>query len=97
MRRTTVGTAGGITLGLTASIGGLASPGVGALADATSLRSALAPLALMPMLSRGCCSTLPEPGVPQPPAATPEKGDGTGAALSANATLTPEPNRLPRR
>ncbi|MGW6464269.1 MFS transporter [Streptomyces rubiginosohelvolus] len=61
-----VGTASGITLGLTVSIGGLASPAVGALADATSLRTALAPLVLMPVLSWLFFRTLPEPGVPRP-------------------------------
>ncbi|MFD4129810.1 MFS transporter [Streptomyces globisporus] len=61
-----VGTASGITLGLTVSIGGLASPAVGALADATSLRTALAPLVLMPVLSWLFFRTLPEPAVPRP-------------------------------
>ncbi|GGP57782.1 MFS transporter [Streptomyces sindenensis] len=59
-----VGTASGITLGLTVSIGGLAGPAIGALADATSLRTALAPLVLMPALSWLFFRTLPEPGVP---------------------------------
>ena len=57
-----VGTAGGITLGLTVSVGGLAGPGLGALADGTSLQTALAPLALMPVLSWLFFRTLPEPG-----------------------------------
>ncbi|WP_328475026.1 MFS transporter [Actinoplanes sp. NBC_00393] len=46
-----VGTASGITLGLTVSVGGLASPAIGAVADATSLRTALTPLIVMPALS----------------------------------------------
>lgn len=61
-----VGTASGVTLGLTVSIGGLASPAIGSLADATSLQTALAPLVLMPVLSWLLLRTLPEPGVPQP-------------------------------
>lgn len=63
-----VGTASGITLGLTVSIGGLVSPLIGGLADATSLRTALAPLVLMPVLSWLLFRTLsePEPTVPQP-------------------------------
>ncbi|MEW2399263.1 MFS transporter [Streptomyces sp. NPDC046862] len=56
-----VGTAGGITLGLTVSVGGLASPLIGSLADATSLRTALTPLILMPALSWLLFRTLPEP------------------------------------
>ncbi|MFJ5048531.1 MFS transporter [Streptomyces sp. NPDC088719] len=59
-----VGTASGITLGLTVSIGGLASPAIGALADATSLRTALTPLVAMPLLSWLLFRTLPEPGTP---------------------------------
>ncbi|MGW4896316.1 MFS transporter [Kitasatospora sp. NPDC004240] len=60
-----IGTASGITLGLTVSVGGLASPLVGALADASSLRTALAPLILMPALSWLLFRTLPEPGAPR--------------------------------
>lgn len=56
-----VGTASGITLGLTVSIGGLAGPLIGHLADATSLRTALAPLILMPALSWFMFRTLPDP------------------------------------
>ncbi len=44
-----VGTASGVTLGLAVSIGGVASPLVGALAEATSLRWALASLVSMPV------------------------------------------------
>ncbi|GAA2204651.1 MFS transporter [Streptomyces bangladeshensis] len=59
-----VGTAGGVTLGLTVSVGGLASPLIGRVADATSLRTALAPLVLMPVLSWLLLRTLPEPAGP---------------------------------
>ncbi|MFD5756041.1 MFS transporter [Streptomyces sp. NPDC127044] len=67
---TRVGTAGGITLGLTVSIGGLVSPLIGTVADATSLRTALTPLVLMPVLSWLLFRTLPEPTAPKPRAAT---------------------------
>jgi FSR family fosmidomycin resistance protein-like MFS transporter len=60
-----IGTASGITLGLTVSFGGLASPAIGSLADATSLRTALAPLILMPVVSWLLFRTLPEPHSPQ--------------------------------
>ncbi|MFD3704508.1 ATP phosphoribosyltransferase regulatory subunit [Nocardia sp. NPDC058658] len=56
-----VGTASGITLGLAVSIGGLATPLIGGIADATSLRTALTPLILMPALSWLLFRTLPEP------------------------------------
>ncbi|MFF4398783.1 MFS transporter [Streptomyces sp. NPDC001480] len=61
-----VGTASGITLGLTVSVGGLAGPAIGSLADATSLHTALTPLVLPPVLSWLLFRTLPEPGAPQP-------------------------------
>ncbi|WP_037898740.1 MFS transporter [Streptomyces sp. NRRL S-350] len=61
-----VGTASGITLGLTVSVGGLAGPLIGGLADAASLRTALLPLVLMPVLSWALFRTLPEPaGAPE--------------------------------
>ncbi|EST20064.1 hypothetical protein M878_40345 [Streptomyces roseochromogenus subsp. oscitans DS 12.976] len=61
-----VGTAAGITLGLAVSVGGLTSPLIGRLADATSLRTALAPLVLMPVLCWLLLRTLPEPAAPRP-------------------------------
>lgn len=59
-----VGTATGVTLGLTVSVGGLAAPAVGALADATSLRTALLPLVALPVVGRLLLSGLREPGPP---------------------------------
>ncbi|WP_424640569.1 MFS transporter [Embleya sp. AB8] len=57
-----VGTASGVTLGLAVSIGGVATPAIGALAEATTLRIALTPLialcAAAWLLGRG----LTEPG-----------------------------------
>lgn len=60
-----VGTASGVTLGLTVSVGGLASPLIGALADATTLRTALAPLIALPALGRLLLRTLHEPALPE--------------------------------
>ncbi|WP_069739185.1 MFS transporter [Streptomyces sp. EN27] len=74
-----VGTAGGITLGLTVSVGGLAGPAIGALADATSLRTALAPLVLMPLLSWLFFRSLPEPGGPGVVSADAAARSGSGA------------------
>ncbi|MCG5441422.1 MFS transporter [Micromonospora sp. NIE79] len=62
---TRVGTASGITLGLTVSVGGLVSPLIGGVADAISLQVALAPLILMPALSWLLFRTLPEPPAPR--------------------------------
>ncbi|MFK4543036.1 FSR family fosmidomycin resistance protein-like MFS transporter [Streptomyces tendae] len=59
-----IGTASGITLGLTVSVGGLSSPVIGTIADRTSLQTALAPLILMPLLAWLLFRTLPEPAGP---------------------------------
>ncbi|MEU2438412.1 MFS transporter [Streptomyces rubradiris] len=76
-----VGTASGVTLGLAVSIGGLAGPAIGGLADATSLRTALAPIVLMPVLSWLLLRTLSEPSVPRFRTEVPAKGDDAGTAL----------------
>jgi len=70
-----VGTASGITLGLTVSIGGLASPLIGALADATSLRTALMPLIAFPGLAWLLFRFLAEP--PAPRLGVPARNEGT--------------------
>ncbi|MFG2603084.1 MFS transporter [Streptomyces sp. NPDC048514] len=69
-----IGTASGVTLGLTVSVGGLTSPLLGRLADSTSLRTALTPLITMPALSWLLLRALPEPAVlkPQPTAPAPQ-------------------------
>jgi FSR family fosmidomycin resistance protein-like MFS transporter len=59
-----VGTASGVTLGLTVSVGGLASPLIGTVADHTSLRTALTPLVLLPALNWLVTRGLPEPAAP---------------------------------
>ncbi|MFF9042276.1 MFS transporter [Streptomyces sp. NPDC014892] len=74
-----VGTASGITLGLTVSIGGLVSPVIGTLADRTSLQTALTPLILMPVLAWLLFRTLPEPCLPSPSGTTASKGEEADA------------------
>lgn len=59
-----VGTASGVTLGLAVSVGGLAAPLIGMLADATSLRTALVPLIALPVLGRLLLRGLREPASP---------------------------------
>lgn len=71
-----VGTASGVTLGLTVSVGGLAAPAVGALADATSLHTALLPLVALPAVGRILLCGLREPGA----------GDQTVVAGSASSS-----------
>ena len=56
-----IGTASGVTLGLSVSIGGLAAPLLGVIAQATSLHTALTPLLIMPALARVVSRSLPEP------------------------------------
>ncbi|MFB9905598.1 MFS transporter [Allokutzneria oryzae] len=71
---TRVGTASGLTLGLAISVGGIASPLIGVLADNTSLQTALAPLVILPALSWLMIRTLPEPtlaAVAEPASAPP--------------------------
>ncbi|MEU9703607.1 MFS transporter, partial [Streptomyces sp. NPDC047981] len=66
-----VGTASGVTLGLAVGVGGIATPFVGALADATSLRTALAPLIALPAVGWLLLRTLREPAAPVTGAGTP--------------------------
>jgi FSR family fosmidomycin resistance protein-like MFS transporter len=56
-----VGTASGVTLGLTVSVGGIASPLIGAVADRTSLQVALIPLIVLPAVSWLLLRALREP------------------------------------
>ncbi|MGW6927142.1 MFS transporter [Streptomyces sp. NPDC054950] len=72
-RRT--GTASGVTLGLTVSIGGAAAPALGALADATSLRTGLLPLLIPPVVAWFLLRGLREPE----PAAAPSPVAGSRA------------------
>ncbi len=62
-----IGTASGVTVGLGASVGGLANPLLGYLADATSLHTALATLLVMPVIALvvSVFLTLPDP-TPEP-------------------------------
>ncbi|WP_189313095.1 MFS transporter [Streptomyces brasiliensis] len=77
-----VGTASGITLGLAVSVGGLISPVIGSLADARSLRTALAPLILMPALCWLLFRALPEPATPQHGTAPDPEREDTAAPHS---------------
>ncbi|MFD5895564.1 MFS transporter [Streptomyces sp. NPDC060366] len=90
---TRVGTASGVTLGLTVSIGGLAAPLIGRFADATSLRTALTPLILMPVLSWLLFRTLPEPIAPKLTATDTERGTeqetGPGTGLGTGPVRDP--------
>ncbi|MDT0323325.1 MFS transporter [Streptomyces millisiae] len=56
-----IGTASGVTLGLTVTVGGVATPLIGAAADATSLRTALLPLIVLPAVAWLLARRLPEP------------------------------------
>jgi FSR family fosmidomycin resistance protein-like MFS transporter len=69
--RSRIGTASGVTLGLTVSVGGLISPLLGHLADTTTLQTALTPLIAMPALSWFLFRALPEPTAPSAPTTTP--------------------------
>ncbi|WP_347351682.1 MFS transporter [Intrasporangium sp.] len=58
-----IGTASGVTVGLAVSIGGLFNPIFGAIADATSLRTSLAIVMVLPVLGLLVSLTLREPAV----------------------------------
>ncbi|RMI33186.1 MFS transporter, partial [Actinomadura harenae] len=66
-----VGTAGGVTLGLAVSVGGIVSPALGALADATSPSTALIPVIAAPALAWAVARTLREPEPIEAAAASP--------------------------
>jgi MFS transporter, FSR family, fosmidomycin resistance protein len=55
-----LGVASGVTLGLSIGVGGIAAAGLGALADATSLRTALEVLAVVPLPALALALSLPE-------------------------------------
>ena len=71
-----VGTASGVTLGLAMSVGGLATPAIGALASATSLRTALAVLPVLPLICLLAVRGLPEPVGARTPAGALVTGPG---------------------
>jgi len=75
-----IGTASGVTVGLAVSVGGLATPALGALADATSLRTVLAVLVALPVLALALSTLLHDPR--QRAAA------GTGSPVSTETTRT---------
>ncbi len=56
-----VGTASGVTLGLAVSVGGVAAPVLGALADATSLQTALTVLLAVPLVALAFTAGLVDP------------------------------------
>ncbi|MFI6684749.1 MFS transporter [Streptomyces sp. NPDC050485] len=85
---TRIGTASGVTLGLTVSVGGVASPLIGAAADATSLTTALAPLIAFPALAWLLARTLPEPAPPTPtPPAPPARGARDSVTARSRAPM----------
>ncbi|MDX3228877.1 MFS transporter [Streptomyces sp. ME19-01-6] len=74
-----VGTASGVTLGLAVSVGGVASPAIGALADVAGLRTALAPLIALCALAWLIAGTLTEPEPEPERKPEPEPGAEAGA------------------
>jgi FSR family fosmidomycin resistance protein-like MFS transporter len=56
-----IGTASGVTVGLAVSVGGLAAPALGALADATSLRTVFTVLVALPVVALALSTLLSDP------------------------------------
>jgi hypothetical protein len=63
---TRIGTSSGVTLGLAISIGGLVTPALGALADATSLHLAVTVLATFPLTGLALALRLRQPRARRP-------------------------------
>ncbi|HSZ47201.1 MAG TPA: MFS transporter [Streptosporangiaceae bacterium] len=83
------GTASGVTLGLAVSVGGLAAPVLGVIADHVGLRAAMAALIVMPVVATIAGLRLREPrsagGARPAPVLAP-------AATSASASPSPSPS-----
>ncbi|NMC47944.1 MAG: MFS transporter, partial [Desulfovibrio sp.] len=56
-----IGLSSGVTLGLAISLGGIAAPILGMIADAHGLHTALSTTLILPMASAAIAWTLPEP------------------------------------
>ncbi|MFC4375469.1 MFS transporter [Nocardia halotolerans] len=79
-----MGTASGVTLGLAVSVGGVAAPVIGALADTVGLATALLPLIALPAIAYLVLLGMPDP----PPRTSRQPGDR--AALEAVAARQTE-------
>jgi len=93
-----VGTASGVTLGLTVSVGGIAAPASGALADATSLRTALVPLLVPPVVAWLLVRRVREPGGRQEgtPSLTGAQQPTVGRYFTSDTRVTSWPGREKR-
>lgn len=88
-----IGTASGVTLGLAVSVGGLAAPVLGVIADHAGLRAAMAVLILMPIISSLVGLRLHEPrpaeGMRPGPATTSPSCCPSANGSKAPSTPTP--------
>jgi FSR family fosmidomycin resistance protein-like MFS transporter len=85
---TRIGTSSGVTLGLAISVGGLVAPGLGALADATSLRVSI--LVLLAFLPAGLAIAL-RLRDPRPIRAQSSERPGVPAPCVPSAPVLPVP------
>lgn len=100
-----IGTASGVTLGLAVSVGGLAAPALGVVADHTSLRTAIALLTLMPVICALAGLVMHEPGPggrirsrPQSPGPVPDgpaAAAGPGEMMPATGAVPGRAGQLP--
>jgi FSR family fosmidomycin resistance protein-like MFS transporter len=77
-----IGIASGVTVGMAVTVGGLFSPLLGWIADATDLRVTFAILAGLTVLALGLAFLLREPAVPRHPRPV---GDATAEAAEEGA------------
>jgi FSR family fosmidomycin resistance protein-like MFS transporter len=92
-----VGTASGVTLGLAVSLGGIATPVLGAVADAHGLETALAILIALPAAAAAIAWRLRDPTAPAPtpPAPTPQAPTPPAPAPTPPAPTAPAPPPAP--
>jgi MFS transporter, FSR family, fosmidomycin resistance protein len=85
-----IGTASGLTLGLAVSVGGLASPLLGVIADRAGLGAAIATLTLMPVVSALIGARMREPAADARPSAETPPGAASSPALRHASRTTGE-------
>lgn len=82
-----MGTASGVTLGLAVSVGGLASPAIGALADHIGLEYALLPLIALPAIAFLVLLGMKDPHVAPETTKTAETAENPGRANSLTSKV----------
>lgn len=80
-----IGTASGVTLGLSISLGGVAAPILGALADHYGLAVAIAAVSVVALLSLACAIVLPPPAITRARSAQPGEAQSRQGGVGDDA------------